>query len=309
MTKVNYLQERKELKEFLLRKASERNPKSFFKSCKNWATSHLYEILIFIFMIGCFLAIIWIGNNIIKNIIDLFVGFAAIFTTFFMYLTAKETKKSNDLRIADVEYDRFQKRIDELEAKYKIFDLISDDDVKFINSEFGIFPMKNPKIKYTRFPLVLTELKELIEKHPDYIKCKELLNKEISVVLVDSLLIQNVPKLTKALEILESSLVWIEVSSLELLLLFNEIKYSTLFEAQRKVLVLKLWSFTNEFSFVYDSYIKKDYFYKSVLLFQILKIQESNLLVQTNVDFTSIIVMSRVPYEMFVKYLPSSFSM
>lgn len=113
------------------------------------------------------LYLVYFSDYINDKSVNILIAIAAIVSTCFLYLAFRESKKSNKLKVYDVELQYLEKRVNEQE-KISQEKLFSSSDIQYIAS---IFPSSHNiliRIQVSRFVDSLSDLLSLIEKHPYY---------------------------------------------------------------------------------------------------------------------------------------------
>jgi hypothetical protein len=219
--------------------------KDLLKSVSKWLMKNLSSILIFTFIIILAVLIDIYGTDISTNTVNVIVAVAAGASTFFLYLTYKESKKSNDLIIYKSVFDELNNKVTEkiLKANAQVF---SNENSKYILETIN---SDNISVEFVTYSLFIFDIFDVITfiktktKYADYIKLLD--NKESAVIPSKYISFTELNKQSLLINIIHNGIFLIIINYIEIYFIYNSIHTSSLHKSQKSLLINKLNSITD----------------------------------------------------------------
>jgi hypothetical protein len=208
------------------------------------------SIIIILIILIVPLYIIYFGKYLDDKTVNILIAVAAIVSTCFLYLAFRESKKSNQLKIYEVEFSYLENRVREQEKKAneRIF---SSEDIEFIND---IIPLSRDLLKnvtYSRFVHTLSAVFSTVEKDPTYILIKEKYGKNGHHFVPIDKNGSKIIELSSALEKLQMSIFRVASESfMDIAILYKSIHYSSILKEQKELLINRLNRISADYSYL-----------------------------------------------------------
>jgi hypothetical protein len=235
---------------------------------------HFLGIGILLFFILMFFVFYFFHDKISKNINDLIISFSAIIAAFFMYLTFRESRISNEITNYEADFNRLKQKIANNQSD------LSKPIIIFIN---GSHPNLD-NISYRDFFIKLFNYITDVKRKSDCRYYFELL-KEKDNVDFDATSNLQVFEIINELQVVRNSLLSIKTNFIPLLILVNEIDSSGCHFLRRKALISEVSELYNDYYSVIYSYYARDTFYDEVLNPELLEYESGKLLKTRKCEF------------------------
>jgi hypothetical protein len=228
---------------------------------KKWALKYLSSFFVLAFIMLISYLLIKVGTKIDNNTANILLAVGGVASTFFLYLTFRENRKSNELKIIeDVYKDLKHEVIDkELKSQKQVFSELNINELNRI--------LNYPKLYFHN--IVFSDF--VYNFHPLFLHIKDntsyneymtmLVDNNKPVLLKDKLYIDEASKMSNAFNIIRYGIKDILHNYVELLMVYESINESSLEEKQKIYLIKKL----NEITSVYYYFFKtpKDEFFNA----------------------------------------------
>ena len=221
-----------------------------YRKCqKHWTG---FMITVFILAISIYLYNkLSTAENESKNINDLIISFSAVATVFFMYLTFRQTKISNDIKYKEADFNRLYRKVNNCR------DSLNKPIIFIAKGQLNHTELDN--ITYGSFLIPLFQYITNLKRTSEYDKCNRLFNG------TDSIDFNGVEPIILELQNFKIALLSIHSYYFELSMLINEIDSSECHFLQKKALVSDVFEIYKDYYSSIYSYHSRDTFYQEVL--------------------------------------------
>lgn len=236
-----------------------------------WYSEHILGILVLLIIIVIGLYIIHYAESITDKAKNIITAIAAAISTFFLFLSFRESKKSNQLKILDLEYRRLEKLVAEQEklADQKIF---NNSEIKAMIDDLNCPKEFVSSPTYKLIGYYFVKIFDLITANAHYQQIIQLLDKNDVAVLPsnNASLLHNAPKISEALEIIADKMNEIRDKYQNQCFLYNSVYSSELYSKQKELLIIRLDKCNVAYSdiggssassYLLDNYLKSTIFF------------------------------------------------
>lgn len=218
------------------------------KTFSNWLKKGFNGISVLLIILIIPLYIIYFGKYINDKTVDILIAVAAIVSTCFLYLAFRESKKSNDLKISDVEYQYLDRLITEQESKANQC-IYSIDDINNICAGFNIRPRTLKEITFSDFVYGINMVFRVIQTQEIYKKAMERLDGKLMATVPDDIIADDTLRFSSACSrVREAITEKILYNFVELFSLYKQVDSSSLIYFHKVLLINRLNSISTDYS-------------------------------------------------------------
>jgi hypothetical protein len=228
------------------------NPAKSKKDFYSWFFKYSNVFLVILVILIVPLYIIFFGEYINEKIKNILTACAAIFSSCFLFLAFRESRKGNELKTQEHFYTILEKQVTEVEsiAKNKVFSSASG----VVYPEFyelNLIKSNLEKIKYNFFIYPLRDALKTIEINDHYRRCIKLIGTEKSKPL-DEQTKGDLKHITDTLVYIQKYISKIFMYYSDVWQLYDRIDTFTINIELKKLLIARLNATINEYFLLYD---------------------------------------------------------
>jgi hypothetical protein len=196
------------------------------------------------------------GSDIDDNTTNVIMALGAILSAFFMFLAFKETRKSNEIRLKEDEFQDLKKKVGELEIKANE-KLFNDQTIKELSSTVNYSDSKLNNITYSNFIYPFHDLFAHIYNYTNYKECIELFSGTNRYKLNTIGHADDTLKLDVTFDTINKGISLLTTNYFRLYFLYEDIDASSILDERKKYLFNKLNRITDEFRYFFIDQIDK----------------------------------------------------
>jgi hypothetical protein len=220
-----------------------------------WFWKNKWIILIFIVIFVIIVLFILYGSDIDNNTTNVLMAFGSMLSAFFMFLAFRETRKSNEIKLKEDEFQDLKEKVHDAEitSTERIF---NEKIIKELSSTLNYSDSELQKLTYSNFIYPFHGLFTQIFNNTNYKKCIESFSGTNRYQL-STVNIEDTKKLTGTFETINKAIALLMKNYFRLFFLYEEINISSILEERKKYLFNKLNSITDEYRYFFIDEIDK----------------------------------------------------
>lgn len=217
------------------------------KKISEFISKHILAIQVLMLLVVIGLYIIEFSSYISEKAEKILTAFAAVSSTFLLFLAFLENRRSNELKTQEHFYFEVEKEVTEIEER--IDHLVFSDTDYILQLDYPISIQKFNQIKYYKFIYGFKEIFEILEKDSDYNYCKEIILNNTSVK-IDSETSKRLQSINVLMTYLQRNIGNILTLYLEVVAMFNRIDKFNIEINLKKLLTARLNAILTEFDLI-----------------------------------------------------------
>lgn len=225
------------------------------KKVIRWLWKNKWIIFISISIFVIIVLFILYGSDIDGNTTNVLISFGSLLSAFFMFLAFKETRKSNEIKLKEDEFQDLKEKVRELEIKANE-QVFNEHIITELSSALNYSDSELQNSTYSNFIYPFHGLFAQIFNYTDYKTCIELfsgtnryqLNKDNE---------GNTLKLSGIFETINKAIALLMKNYFKLYFIYEDIDLSSVHEERKKYLFNKLNRITDEYRYFFIDKIDK----------------------------------------------------